>query len=330
MRKTARLSVADRPTLRGLTTGILRIAPSKVLQPCVILSSSFSSWLPLLTVLGYQPVLILTHDPTALPLIEAFTPQNCTVWCSSNWSSFSPDKELLTPTDLVGFADLRLGVHDFTLCETLNLQWVATTWPVRGSPKRWNGSHAQGVHSAIGGVTARKTNLSLWRPAHLPDINARAVGTRVPRDASTVLSATGFAKGTRKAPRVSRVFPLALANLGTPKAPIWHSGGLLPSQINRTTRVLLPCLGLPQGVWGIRRLSLPEILHSLDYNDQSVQKLEPFSAWLTPARFDLLAPLKSLEEMFQSFVVVNVNGGERTLACCWLESVCFWLKLCTL
>jgi hypothetical protein len=233
----------------------------------VVASASFPSWLPLLKSLGYQPILILTHDPSALPLIEVFTPKTCTVWCSRDWKQFIPDQELRSTKLLVVFADVRLGLHKFSLFEALEIQWIATTWPVRGNPSKWHEIRIQATHSDVGGVSAQHTRMSLWRPLHLPPVIARKVGTRIPRDASTVLSATGFARGTRKAPRITRVFPLSQENLGSQEAPIWHSGGLLPAVITRATRVLLPCLGLPPGMWGIRRLSLSEIFHSLDFND---------------------------------------------------------------
>jgi hypothetical protein len=129
------------------------------------------------------------------------------------------------------------------------------------------------------------------------------VGTRIPRNASTVLSATGFTKGTRKAPHVTRVFPLGQENLGSPQAPIWHSGGLLPETLTRATRVLLPCLSLPPGMWGICQLSLDEILYSLNFNDVSVTAFEPFGSWFTELHLGQLNPLKSLEEMFNSYLI---------------------------
>jgi hypothetical protein len=96
------------------------------------------------------------------------------------------------------------------------------------------------------------------------------------------------------------VFPLALANLGSPVASIWHSGGLLPTHLHQTTWVLLPCLGfLPTNIWGIHRLILDGILHSLDYNDISVTALAPFAAWLTSAHLDQLVPLKSSFQITQ-------------------------------
>jgi hypothetical protein len=55
-------------------------------------------------------------------------------------------------------------------------------------------------------------------------------------------------------------------------------------------------------------MSLGEISQSLDYNDSSVRSLEPFSDWLTASRLDLLAPLKSLEEMFKRFLIRTSNS----------------------
>jgi hypothetical protein len=115
----------------------------------------------LLKALGYQPNLILTHDPSALPLIKVFTPKTCTVWCSRDWTQFVPDQELLSSRLFVVFADVQLGLQEFSLFEALDIQWIASTWPVRGNPSKWQEIRAQVTHSDVGGVSSQHTRMTL-------------------------------------------------------------------------------------------------------------------------------------------------------------------------
>eukprot|EP00978_Attheya_sp_CCMP212_P016744 scaffold44086_cov55-Attheya_sp.AAC.1 len=86
--------------------------------------------------------------------------------------------------------------------------------------------------------------------------------------------------------------PLICMNLGTLAAPYYHGGGLLPKDTGYRTRVLTPAIFLPKGYWGLRRLSITEVLSAFDWPILYVQKMidlkcsgcTPYSSLLCPRK----------------------------------------------
>jgi hypothetical protein len=86
--KFRRLDGEARPTLRGLTTGFVKVWKDCELKPCVVLGSIFPSCLPVLTELGFELVLILLRLDACLEEVETFEGDKCVIWCGSDWGAF--------------------------------------------------------------------------------------------------------------------------------------------------------------------------------------------------------------------------------------------------
>jgi hypothetical protein len=82
--KFRRLDGEAPPTLRGLTTGFVKVRKDCELKPCAVLGSIFPSWLPVLTELGFDPVLILLRSDAFLEEVETFVGDKCVIWCGSD------------------------------------------------------------------------------------------------------------------------------------------------------------------------------------------------------------------------------------------------------
>eukprot|EP00978_Attheya_sp_CCMP212_P043533 scaffold286175_cov51-Attheya_sp.AAC.1 len=84
--------------------------------------------------------------------------------------------------------------------------------------------------------------------------------------------------------------PLICMNLGSLAAPYYHGGGLLPKDTSYRTRVVLtPANFSPKGYWGLRSLSITEVLSAFDWLNIYVQKMIDLkcSAPPIPAFLDL-------------------------------------------
>jgi hypothetical protein len=268
------------------------------MAPCVVVSDGFPAWLLALGSMGLRPVLILLQDPLVVPLVESLTPTDCTMWCSGNQNTFKPDSSLRSVPNLICFSDCRLKAGDFDLFESLSVTSIYTTWQIRGALKTWWCSSATVQHAAVGGVTTHVHTVTGWRPRSHRVWIPPPFQEGIPRDAITVLEATGFAKGTRAASHEPQISPLSAVNLGSNTGPVWHSGGLLLSPLDLSTRILISCLGLPSTIWGLRRLTMPELLCSFDFNDSSLKSTKPFWNCFRVQHLHSLIPLKVLTSAF--------------------------------
>jgi hypothetical protein len=77
-----------RPTLRGLSQGYVKVCRDWKLKPCVVVGSSFPSWLPVLCELGFEAVLVLLRLSEHLARVESFVGDKCVIWCGADWGAF--------------------------------------------------------------------------------------------------------------------------------------------------------------------------------------------------------------------------------------------------
>jgi hypothetical protein len=219
----------------------------------------------------------------------------------------------LEPYKCVAFVDCRLRRSGLTICERLHVHWILSTWPSTLREACWQSRTVEVSHLSSGGVADRKLQISKWTPMTDPQIHSRPQMVRVPRDASTILDAAMFARGSRRAPVARRLFPVRSLNLGSAQDPIWHSGGLLPAQCDRRTRVLTPCIGLPLPLWGLRRMSQAELLQALDFSDACVSGIGRTPTLLPPSFWTRCLPGKCLAAAFECFSAPaqfsGINGG---------------------
>jgi hypothetical protein len=139
-RKLRRVDLTERSTLRGLTTGIVRLRSDEALLPCVVFGGGFSSWLPVLRELGYRAILVLLRDEKHLEAVEDLVEGKCAVWCGLDWGVF-------------GAAMPSFGV-------TRNMMWFVdgrVTDELRRMSKKWGSKQLLFVKRRIVQVP-----LSLW------------------------------------------------------------------------------------------------------------------------------------------------------------------------
>ena len=80
-RKLRKVDLSERSTLRGLSTGIVKLRGDGVLKPCVVFGGEFSSWLPVLRELGYRAILVILRNDRLLETVEDLVEDKCAVWC---------------------------------------------------------------------------------------------------------------------------------------------------------------------------------------------------------------------------------------------------------
>jgi hypothetical protein len=133
---------------------------------------------------------------------------------------------------------------------TKGIWWNIPGW----SHATWTGDHTQ-----LGDVTTSSiSGLCLALGAATPRAIERPDG--IGRDASTVLSIKAPARHYRSAPPNCMVEPLGCVDVGTPRLPCFHGGGLLPGNCDRKTLVLSPGLYAPKGKWARRNMTVEEVL----------------------------------------------------------------------
>lgn len=250
--------------------------------------------------LGFVPSLVITTSDDVTSLISAFVDSVCTILPVLPGRDL-PRSTLPTSTEFsVGFVDGRLVGHLLNVVEWLGLAQVYTTGLGRRPLASWHRVGVSVSHSTVGGITAAVSYISLYSRRPLPQ--PRPLVPRVPRDASTVLLATEFARGRRRAPKQRHVFPLRVVNLGSHGCAIYHGGGLLPATLSTVTRVLTPCLGLQDAEWGIRGLKIEEIWRALDISEHWF----PLLPRLPSSTLHRLPPMLSLRAAFE---LLSGGGG---------------------
>jgi hypothetical protein len=75
-----------------------------ILEQCVVMGASFSSWLPFLEEMGHHTVLTFLDDDANLKLVEACVRDDCMIIVGRNWSLFTAKLPRFC-TALTGFVD---------------------------------------------------------------------------------------------------------------------------------------------------------------------------------------------------------------------------------
>ena len=88
-------------------------------------------------------------------------------------------------------------------------------------------------HQEVGGVTTSTVCMDYW--CHQLPCAVIPLKYTAGRDASTVLELKPNAWYLCDPPTDPKVLPLQMDNVGTSKKPIYHGGGLLPSQLTCQT-----------------------------------------------------------------------------------------------
>jgi hypothetical protein len=296
-----------RPTLRGLTVGAMEVGNSDARQEVCVWGDAFPSWLLCLDSLGLRARRVMLRSARFLECIKAVVDTDCTIMvvedvtgCLDLMRAKCQNLELMLvdsgPTsEVVSFARA-------TYVRTIITKRIGQRIPVG-----WGQTMVVLRHEEVGGVTNSQVRMS--RSSTGPGLGTKPMVTKLaPRDASTILDIKGHQVTFMDAPKSVDVEPLAVLNMGAASAmAYYHGGGLLPSSVNRSTRVLTPSLFARPGKWGRRALSLVEVLKAKDLSADDIDRLEEFE--LTNEFFDALLPVKCLTEGYKA--LVNGGGEEK-------------------
>jgi hypothetical protein len=191
-RKICRMDLTERSTLRGLTTGIVKLRSDEALLACVVFGGEFSSWLPVLRELGYRAILVLLREGKHLEAVEDLVEDKCAIWCGSDWGVFGAAMPSFEVTrNMMGFVDGRVTDELRRMAEGMGVQTLVGTKGARRTFPGWQVACQRVEHSAVGGVTPGVVTLTAMtrRPNMLAGGGPPFV---VAQDASTVLSVHPF------------------------------------------------------------------------------------------------------------------------------------------
>jgi hypothetical protein len=201
-RKLRRVDLTERSTLRGLTTGIVRLRSDEALLPCVVFGGGFSSRLPVLRELGYQAILVHSpgielgtfawkadiRDEKHLEAVEDLVEDKCAVWCGPDWGVFGVAMPSFGLTrNMMGFVDGRVTDGLRRMSEGMGVQTLVGTKGARRTFPGWHVACQRIEHSAVGEVTSGVVILTAMT-RRLDTLAGRGLPFVVARDASTVLS----------------------------------------------------------------------------------------------------------------------------------------------
>jgi hypothetical protein len=258
----SRPSRALRPTLRGLTTGSLRVTHCDDRTDVVLWGDDFCSWLGVLTELKLRPIAVLLSSLESVELVKACVEADCYVGSVQDMTG--PLLDSLAGTACLGLVDGRVTTQICALATTLGLKGVLGTSSMRRKIDDWSHDTWSTTHCEVGGVTTRRTHGCYL----VPGSKAPAAFDSPPcvgRDASTVLSPMTTAFKFRPLPEERVLFPLRCENLGSAHQPVYHGGGLLPGSLDTHTAVLTPGVFVPKHNWALRPLTLEEVLVAKDF-----------------------------------------------------------------
>jgi len=245
----------------------VQVSDGNSLERCVVMGSSFPSWLPFLEEMGYRAVLVFLDDDTNLKLVEACVRDDCMIIVGPNWSVFTARLPRFRNA-LTGFVDGRVNGTLAAIALSMNVSRLVCTKGLRRNLMGWNSTSATIKHNNVGGVTTEATTLVCLQAGGLAPGTLVLEG-RIQRDASTVLSIMPYSKVFKAAPKELVIIPLEVRTMGESTSPmhtIYHGGGLLPSPLDKRVRVCTPGLYCPKGKWVVRQLTLEEVLLSKDYS----------------------------------------------------------------
>jgi hypothetical protein len=232
--KVRQLDEVERPTLRGLTSGIVNKVRSDIsLKPCVVFGDVLPGWLFVLRELGFEAIFVVLKSEKYFSEVEALVGDKCGIWCGCDWTGLTSSGPKFEGRRCVGFVEGRVTGGLMALVASMALEDViCTKLPWRGF-SGWLMGCWTVVHSAVGGIMTTPEMIAPLRKGSDVVVGA-ALPFIVSRDASPVLSTTEGTRRYRKAPLERTIFPLECRNLGTPGHPKFHGGGLLPAVLDRS------------------------------------------------------------------------------------------------
>ena len=249
----------ERETLRGLTTGVIKMSGSRQRLRCIVVGDKFPGWLPHCGALGLEVVCVQVRTNEFINIIEQQVSDTCVVQVGP-FSSSMPSASVVL---IDGHATTSLLIGASLSKAKLVLSTKRMRRPAYGWIER---THSM-THVEFGGVTDKTEQLVVQFPADSPlgSFKPRLVASPG-RDASTVLLVNEFCRLLRPIPVPLEVFPLRCLNLGSDAWPVYHGAGLLPSNLSRRTWVLSRCARAEAtGKWGKRRVNQLEVLLANDY-----------------------------------------------------------------
>jgi hypothetical protein len=250
-----------RPTLRGLTTGTVKVITTARQEPVVLWGDDFSSWLGVVQELSLRPVAVILSRLDLVALVQATVGTDCFVGLASEVEAVLG---ALSGKCRLGLVDGHPTRKFCELGDRFGLDCIIGTKNVRRRIDGWRHDSFAFKHCDVAGVTITPSHgVCLLRGDQLP--LRSALPFYVPRDVSTMLSVMAPTHKFRAAPEEPVLTPLGCANLGTLEHPYYHGGGLLPPSIDRRTRILAPGLYAPKGHWALRPLTLEEVVLAKDF-----------------------------------------------------------------
>jgi hypothetical protein len=122
------LDLEERSTLRGLTSGVVKLRSDATLRLCVVFGGLFCSWLSVLRELGYRAILVFLRGEDYLDAVEALVGDKCAVWSASDWKAlhFTMPSFSLT-RNIIGFVEGRVTGELRSLAEGMGVQTLVST-----------------------------------------------------------------------------------------------------------------------------------------------------------------------------------------------------------
>ena len=262
------LPPSSRASLRGVTRGILnrsRLKDPTSLRPCWLFTSSSNLDLILSAVSHPSSVVQLIfcrHAPSRLlSALAGDLGIPLRRWPDAHTSVSAP-----LGSAVLALSNVRVPRALFPFLERHSVSALLTTAGLRSLPSTWRPASFKVEHHLVGGVTTTLTHCYFaLNPLRHPSVAPASVSVpvSVPRDVSTVLEFqpcpvhVPIPDPSVVQPLSVRVLPLGL-----------HGGGLLGPRPTLETTVVTPARGARKGNWGVRPLSLKELLQIYDVGDK--------------------------------------------------------------
>ena len=305
-RKIQRVGNDDGYTMWGLTKGSLLVGCKPKLRTCVVMGTSFPTWLLHTASLGFKVAKVIIQEPTHQESIFKICGSDVMVWSGKNWGKIISEWPMFEG-EVVCFVDGRVSGGLLASLRSVGISDTFSTHAPRKPIHGWFTAAVRVQHEQVGGVTVGSVTIVHHSRASLAGLPL-PLPVVVVRDAATVLTHSIFATFFRDPPKQVYPDPLECANLGSVGSPYYHGHGWLPAHLDTCVRVVTPVLnGASHGhKWGLRHISGAEAMLA---KDVSLGHVKLLSARHRDNSFLLgLLPGKCLQIGY----TLLVNGGVRT------------------
>jgi hypothetical protein len=154
-RKLRKIDLTERSTLRGLTTGVVKLRSDTELLPCVVFGGEFASWLPVLGELGYRAILVLLQEETHLEAVGDMVDDKCAVWCGPDWGVFGAAMPSFgVARNMMGFVDGRVTDELRRMADGMGIQTLVSTKAL-GEPSQAGKLPVDGWNTPPSGASPR-------------------------------------------------------------------------------------------------------------------------------------------------------------------------------